>query len=107
VDSQSVKTTEESVEPKRCDAHNGVKSHKRHVLVDTSGLLLSVFVTAANAQDRVGARGLLAGLGPVFPRLERIWADGAYGGARLSGWCEAQGGMALGDRRAEQGSQEL
>jgi len=63
--------------------------------VDTSGLLLSVFVTAANVQDRVGARGLLAGLGPIFPRVERIWADGAYGGARLSGWCEEQGGWRL------------
>jgi putative transposase len=63
VDSQSVKTTEESAgrdghEAHRngYDAHKHVKGRKRHLLVDTLGLPLSVYVTPADVQDRVGAR---------------------------------------------------
>jgi len=56
-----------------------VKGRKRHLLVDTLGVPLSVYVTPANVQDRVGARLLLAGLAPLVPRLEKIWAEGAYG----------------------------
>ncbi len=43
-----------------------------------SGLPLSVYVTPANVQDRVGARCHLAGLGLLVPHLKKIWADGAY-----------------------------
>ncbi len=35
---------------------------------------------------------MLAGLGPLVPRLKKIWADGAYSGKELAGWCEEQGG---------------
>ncbi len=89
VDSQSIKTTEESAgrdgddaHRKGYDAHRHVKGRKRHLLVDTLGLPLSVYVTLADVQDRVGARCLLAGLKPLVPRLKKIWADGAYGGPR-------------------------
>jgi putative transposase len=78
MDSQSVKSTEESAHPSGCDAHKNVKGRKRHLLVDTLGLLLSVYVSSADLQDRSGARGLLAGLKPLLPRLKKIWADGAY-----------------------------
>jgi transposase len=44
-----------------------------------------------DTQDRVGAQCLLAGLGQFVPRLERIWADGAYTGEKLAGWCKEQG----------------
>jgi putative transposase len=63
--------------------------------VDTLGLPLSVYLTSADAQDRVGARYLLAGLKPFVPRLKKIWADGAYAGEKLAGWLEKQGGWEL------------
>jgi len=98
VDSQSVKTTEESAGWKGYeahksgyDAHKHVKGRKRHLLVDTLGLPLSIYVTPADVQDRVGARCLLAGLKPLMPRLKKIWADGAYGGALLAEWCQDEG----------------
>jgi putative transposase len=58
---------------------------KRHLLVDTLGLVLLVMVTAANVQDRDGARTLLSVLSTQFRRLRVIWADGAYAGA-LPSW---------------------
>src|SRR3954471_6960787 len=91
IDSQSVKTTEESAHPSGYDAHKNLKGRKRHLLVDTLGLPLSVYVTSADVQDRDGARCLLAGLKPFVPRLKKIWADGAYTGEKLARWCEEQG----------------
>ena len=64
MDSQSVKTTEESGIIKGYDGGKQVKGRKRHVLVDTLGLLLSVSVTPANTSDQEGTRRLLAGLKP-------------------------------------------
>jgi putative transposase len=95
MDSQSVKTTEESAHPSGYDAHKNLKGRKRHLLVDTLGLPLSVYVTSADVQDRVGARCLLAGLKPFVPRLKKIWADGAYTGEKLAGWCKERGGWEL------------
>ena len=95
MDSQSVKTVEESAHPSGYDAHNSVKGRKRHLLVDTLGLVLSVYVTSADVQDRVGARCLLAGLKPLLPHLKKIWADGAYTGEKLAGWLEERGGWKL------------
>lgn len=95
VDSQSVRTTEESGGISGYDAGKGVKGRKRHLLVDTNGLVLSACVTPAGTQDRDGARRLLAGLEPLVPRLEKIWADGAYSGEPLARWCEERGGWRL------------
>src|SRR5947209_2677059 len=92
MDSQSVKTTEEGARSHGYDAHKNIKGRKRHLLVDTLGLPLSVYVTPANVQDRVGARLLLAGLNPLVPRLKKIWADEAYSGEELRRWCEERGG---------------
>ena len=94
MDSQSVKTVEESAHPSGYDAHKNIKGRKRHLLVDTLGLPLSVYVTSADVQDRVGAQCLLAGLKPFVPRL-KIWADGAYTGEKLATWWEEQGGWEL------------
>src|SRR5262249_21218815 len=58
---------------------------KRHLLVDTLGLVLLVLVTPADVQDRDGARTLLSVLGSQFRRLRVIWADGAYAGG-LPSW---------------------
>ena len=95
IDSQSVKTVEESAHPSGYDAHKNVKGRKRHLLVDTLGFPLSIYVTSADVQDRVGARCLLAGLKPFVPRLKKIWADGAYAGEKLASWLEEQGGWEL------------
>lgn len=57
-----------------------MNGRKRHILVDTTGLLLTVHVHAANIADRDGAKLLLAGLGERFPRLAKIWVDAAYQG---------------------------
>ncbi len=56
---------------------------KRHLLVDTQGFALKVVVSAADVQDREGARLLAQALvrdGPSFERLTRVWADAAYAG---------------------------
>jgi putative transposase len=95
MDSQSVKTTEEGARSNGYDAHKNLKGRKRHLLVDTLGLPLSVYVTSADVQDRGGTRCLLAGLKPFVPRLKKIWADGAYTGEKLAGWLEEQGGWEL------------
>src|SRR5215217_6891100 len=95
MDSQSVKSTEEGAGSNGYDAHKNVKGRKRHLLVDTLGFPLSVCVTPADVQDRVGTRLLLAGLKPSVPRLKKIWADGAYSGEQLAKWCEKQGGWEL------------
>jgi putative transposase len=61
-----------------------MKGRKRHVLVDTLGLILAVAVTAASVQDREGAMSLLVRLRHRFSRLRRIWADQAYAGDLIS-----------------------
>ena len=55
-----------------------IKGRKRHLLVDTLGLLMAVVVTAASAQDRDGARLVLCGLGGTCKKLRLIWVDGGY-----------------------------
>ncbi len=79
VDSQSVKTTEVAQEV-GYDGGKLVKGHKRHILVDTLGLLLQVIVSAANVSEKAGAQLLLAKIQDQFPRLQKIFADGGYDG---------------------------
>ena len=67
---------------------------KRHIVVDTLGLLLAVVVHAANVQDRDGAKLVLAKLVGRFPRLKLIWADGGYAG-QLVEWARTFGGWFL------------
>jgi Transposase DDE domain len=77
VDSQSAKGTRTSG-TKGYDAGKKVKGTKRHLLVDTVGLLLCVVVQAANIQDRDGAKLVLAKARGSFPGLRLIWADGGF-----------------------------
>ncbi len=91
MDSQSVKTVEESAHIRGYDAHKCVKGRKRHLLVDTLGLPIACYVTPADVHDTVGARKLLGGLAYFVPRLKTIWADAAYRGKELAAWCQQQG----------------
>jgi len=84
LDSQSVKTTEQGGE-RGYDGGKKINGRKRHLLVDTNGLILDVLVHPANLTDRQGAKLLLAPLKDVFPRLKLIWADSGYAG-KLEEW---------------------
>ncbi len=79
IDSQSVKTTERGG-ARGYDAGKQVNGRKRHILVDTLGLLLVVCVTKASTQDRDGARLLLKVLAHQWTRLRLVWADSSYAG---------------------------
>jgi hypothetical protein len=82
---QPVQTTEQGG-IRGYDAANNVSGRKRHVLVDTLGLVLLVVITAANAPDRAAARILLSMLATRFRRLRVVWADRAYAGSGLQHW---------------------
>jgi putative transposase len=84
LDSQSVKTAATATGCTRgFDAGKKVMGRKRHILVDTLGLLLVVLVSSAAVQDRDGARLLLCRLGGVGKKLRKLWVDGGYQGALL------------------------
>jgi putative transposase len=93
IDSQSVKTTEAGGEH-GYDAGKKVNGRKRHILVDTMGLVLMVVVHVASVQDRDGARLLLAKAKGLFTRLQLIWADGGYAG-KLIAWVQETCGWVL------------
>ncbi len=84
MDSQSVKTTQVPGE-RGYDKGKNVNGRKRHLLVDTLGLLLTVVVTAASVSDSAGARLLFARLGGAGKKLRKLWVDGTYRG-KLVDW---------------------
>jgi putative transposase len=88
LDSQSVKSTECS-DTRGYDAGKKVNGRKRHVLVDTLGLILLVLVLPANLQDRDAARQLLERFYGASRRrtVKHIWADGGYAGTLLA-WAQ-------------------
>ena len=84
LDSQSVKSTQ-IPGIRGHDAGKKVTGRKRHILVDTMGLLIIVVVTAASVSDPAGARLLFSRLGGAGKKLRRIWVDGTYRG-KLVDW---------------------
>jgi transposase len=88
VDSQSVKAAETAGKLTRgYDAAKKINGRKRHLVVDTRGLLLMVMVTPANLSDRDAARDLLVRLRLLHPQLTLVWADSAYSGT-LVDWAK-------------------
>jgi transposase len=86
LDSQSVKTTPVA-HLRGFDSGKRVKGRKRHILVDTLGLLLAVVVTSAAISDPAGAKLLLKRLGGACKKLRRIWVDGTRARVTSSNGC--------------------
>jgi transposase len=85
IDSQSVKS----------DGHGGavgfdagkqIKGRKRHILVDTLGLVLGVIVTPASCPEREGAQQVLTQVAGWYTRLRKLWVDGGYTGENFAHW---------------------
>ena len=68
------------------DAAKRIKGRKRHILVDTLGLLLGIFVTPASTPEREGGKGLLANTLAWFTWLRLLWVDSGYNGAAFAQW---------------------
>jgi putative transposase len=83
IDSQSVKGTPESFVDSGFDGGKLIKGRKRHIVVDTIGCLLVVWVHAANVFDGKAARQVITNLFSMLHTVKLIWADSAYSGAEL------------------------
>lgn len=82
IDAQSVKTTALAGE-KGYDAGKKIQGRKRHILVDTLGLLMIAVVTSAAVSDRDGAKLICRQLNGSCKKIRRIWVDGGYRGKLL------------------------
>ena len=80
IDSQSVKTGPEARGDTGFDAGKKIKGRKRHIVVDTLGLVLRACVHSAGIQDRDGAALAFERLIQRFPFIEKICGDGGYAG---------------------------
>lgn len=79
IDSQSVKGSTQGG-GYGYDAGKKVKGRKRHVLVDTLGLILSMAITPASVQDRDGAVPVIERAALEHSEIQKVWADGVYNG---------------------------
>lgn len=83
IDSQSVRTTEAGG-PRGYDAGKKINGRKRHALVDPDGRPLLLEPHSASIQDRDGGGPMLAASRPLFPFIERVFADGGYDHERVT-----------------------
>src|SRR3954465_8246603 len=91
IDSQTVKATEVGG-PHGFDGGKRLNGRKRHIVVDTLGLILAVTVTAAAADDGTAAPEVLTKLTQeTFPRLKKLWADSKYRNHSLDAWMTEHG----------------
>ena len=89
LDSQSVKTATLAAVCVGIDGGKKVKGRKRHIMVDTLGLVMMVVVTAANVSDPQGAKLIFSRLRQWperMTRLVKIWVDGTYAGKQFMEW---------------------
>jgi transposase len=85
LDSQSVKSDPHGGQV-GYDAAKRIKGRKRHLLVDTLGLLLGIEITPADTPEREGAKTLLDRVLPWFTWLKMMWVDGGYSGDAFAQW---------------------
>lgn len=89
LDRQTVRSADHAG-PRGCDAGKKTNGRKRHILVDTLGLVLWVCVTTANVPERCGARVLLGQALRWFGWLRCVWADQGYAGPAFETWVASQ-----------------
>ena len=86
IDAQSIQTATQNKDI-GFDGHKKIKGRKRHILVDTLGLIIAVVVTDAGTDDRLGLVELFTRyFADGVKRLRKIWVDGAYRAAWLEEW---------------------